>query len=109
MTAPPPPPSARAPQLLIGAGLVFASHLLQVALFILLQATGSRGALPSSFLVILGFGLIQWVYVLPMIIVAAVRRRGWAALGMGLAGLLTLGANALVVAVIFSGPGHLVP
>lgn len=99
------------PQIGLGVLFVMATHLLQVALFVVLLLTHGpgEGALPNSILVVLGFGIIQWLYVVPMGVVAALRRRGWLVLGMVLAALLTVAANAVVALVILGGPGHMVP
>jgi hypothetical protein len=93
----------------LGASLVFLLHLLQVVLFFLLREFGRGGLIPDAFLIILGFGIIQAVYVIPALIVAAVKRR-WSVLrGIVIAALLTLGIQGAVWALIFSGSGSFSP
>ncbi len=74
-----------------------------------MNKTSSGGPLPGAFLIWIGFGVFQMVYVVPAVIIALKKGRRPMALGMGIAAGVTVLINGVVWVMLFGGGGHLVP
>lgn len=94
----------------LGFGLATVSvcHLAQVALYFLVREYERSAPIPTSFFVLIGFGLLQLIYVLPLLIFAGATKRKRLAIGVVVAVVVTGLVNAVVVVAILSG-GPLVP
>ena len=80
--------------ILKGVGIIALLHFLQVGLFIYLKQYGNQQEpFPDSTLVILLFGLIQWVYVIPAIFIGALKHHYWLVLGMVIFAVIILVVN----------------
>ena len=77
-------------------------HLTQVGLYFLLDKFGRHGMVPDDMMVLLLFGILQWVYVVPALLFAK-HHLYWAMFwGMAACAALTQVAQ-LLVWVMFAG------
>lgn len=97
-------------EILRGMTITVCLHVLQIFLYAGLAIFGEQGGLlPDTFIVIIGFGIIQAVYVIPAMIIMAVKRRPFAVVGIVVAAGITLLLQAAIWGIFFSGAGSFSP
>ena len=96
-------------RVLAGMALVVVAHGLQLPVVAAVAAAEGPSALPTSFFLASGVGCTQLVYLVPMAAAALWLDQRGIALGIGLAGGLTLLVNLGFWIWLLSSPGHLVP
>lgn len=93
-----------------GFAAMAAGHLTQLLLYLVvssLERPGS-GPIPSSFFILLGFGVFQFAYVIPFTGFAIFTSRTRTAVTIVVLAILTLAANA-VFWLVLGASGNLVP
>lgn len=83
-------------------------HVFQIVLYFVLKSISKSAPIPDSFFVLLGFGVIQLLYVLPLLLIAVLTRRSKLAISLIIGAVLTFLLNVVVASILLSG-GNLVP